>query len=207
MNEVSNPWVSQPVAPQTPTSTESAAPTSAIASGPRAPQRGIPVPDRVDQLPTRDHHVAADLWLLGAHGGAGESSLAELVLQWRSAGHAWPRVPGHTLRSRVLLTARSNVRGLRAAQSIATQWAAGLAPFVDLVGLVIVADAPGKTPRPIRELTQLVSGGVPRTWHVPWIESWRLGDPVALESAPRPVRRLVDDLQTVLAPGAPGTTN
>lgn len=207
MNEVSNPWVSQPVAPQTPASPESAAPTSAIASGPSAPQRGIPVPDRVDQLPTRDHHVAADLWLLGAHGGAGESSLAELVLQWRPAGHAWPRVPGHPLRSRVLLTARSNVRGLRAAQSAATQWAAGLAPFVDLVGLVIVADAPGKAPRPIRELTQLISGGVPRTWHVPWIESWRLGDPVVLESAPRPVRRLVDDLQTVLAPGAPGTTN
>jgi hypothetical protein len=206
MNEVSNPWLSQPVASQTRASTESAVPSSAVAHGPRAPQRGIPVPDRVDQLPTRDHQSAADLWLLGAHGGAGESSLSELVPQWRPSGHSWPRVPGHPLRSRVLLTARSNVRGLRAAQSATTQWAAGLAPFVDLVGLVIVADAPGKTPRPIRELMQLVSGGAPRTWHVPWIESWRLGDPVALESAPRPVRRLVDDLQTVLASGATGTS-
>ena len=99
------------------------------------------------------------------------------------------------------------MHGLRAAQSAATQWAAGLAPFVQLIGLVVVADAPGKMPRPIRELTHLVSGGVPRTWHVPWNEAWRLGEPTALDTAPRQVRRLVDDLNAVIRHGAPGTAN
>ena len=207
MNEGSNPWVSQPMAQQAPVVVESPETSSTIANGPRSPQQGVPAPDRVDQLPTFDHRTPADLWVLGAHGGAAESSLAALVPQWRAANHGWPRVPGHPLRSRVLLTVRSNVRGLQSAQSAATQWAAGLAPFVELVGLVVVADAPGRMPRPIRDLTQLVSGGVPRTWHLPWIESWRLGEPVALESAPRPARRLVDDLQAVLQPGATGTTN
>lgn len=207
MNEGSNPWVSQPMAQQAPVVVESPATSSTVASGPRAPQQGVPAPDRVDQLPTFDHRTQADLWVLGAHGGAAESAVAALLPQWRAAQHAWPRVPGHPLRSPVLLTARSSVSGLRAAQSAATQWAAGLAPFVDLVGLVIVADAPGRLPRPIRELTHLVGGGVPRTWHVPWIEAWRLGEPISLESSPRAVRQLADDLQSILRPGASGATN
>ena len=102
--------------------------------------------------------------------------------------------------------ARSNVRGLRAAQSAATTWAAGLAPSVDVVGLVVVADAPGRLPRALRDLHQLVAGGVPRTWLVPWIEAWRIGEPISLDTAPREVRRLVDDLRALLGPGADGTT-
>jgi hypothetical protein len=107
----------------------------------------------------------------------------------------------------VVLIARSSGRGLRAAQAAATQWAAGLAPNVEVLGLVIVADAPGRLPRPLRELAQLVSGGVPRTWTVPWVESWRLGEPVALDSAPREVRRLVDELTALVTAGARGTAN
>ncbi|MBX9244627.1 hypothetical protein ICW40_07365 [Actinotalea ferrariae] len=99
----------------------------------------------------------------------------------------------------MVLVARPHASGLRAAQKAATHWAAGALPDVQLLGLVIVADAPGRLPRPLRELAALVSGGVPQTWQVPWIESWRLGDDVALESAPREVRRLIADL-TALAP-------
>jgi len=87
------------------------------------------------------------------------------------------------------------------------QWAGGLVPSVDVLGLVIVADAPGRLPRPLRDLAQVVSGGVPRTWNVPWVESWRLGEPPALNDAPREVRRLVDELRVILGPGAAGTTN
>lgn len=207
MDDVSNPWLSQPTAPDG-TAHLAAAPTlTTPPSGPLMPQGGVQAPDRVDQLPTFDHRMAAELWWVGAHGGAGETTLAGLVPSWQAAHHAWPRVPGYPAPSRVVLTARSNVNGLRAAQSAATQWAAGLAPFVQLIGLVIVADAPGKTPKPIRELTHLVSGGVPRTWHVPWNEAWRLGEQSSLDTAPRPVRRLVDDLNTVIRTGAPGTAN
>jgi len=108
--------------------------------------------------------------------------------------------------SRVVVTARSNMRGLRAAQLVATQWAAGLVPHAQVVGLVIVADAPGRLPRALRDFARLVGGGFPRTWSVPWIEPWRLGEPPDLSTAPRDVRRLVDDLSALLRPGAAGTT-
>lgn len=204
MTEGSNPWVSRSQrAEDAPAASQ---PTVGVAPprGPVAPQRGVRAPDHVDQLPTYERPPAA-LWLLGAHGGSGESTLAALVPEWQPAGHAWPRVQSPEP-SRVVLAARSNVRGLRAAQAAATQWAAGLVPFVEVVGLVVVADAPGRLPRPLRDLAQVVAGGVPRTWNVPWIESWRLGEAPSLPDAPREVRRLVDELSILLRPGATGTT-
>ncbi|MHA7620778.1 DUF6668 family protein [Cellulosimicrobium cellulans] len=185
----------------------SAAPADPALTGPRAPQRGIPAPDRADQLPIRPQPHGADLWWLGVHGGAGESALARLVLDWTAAAdHAWPQPPGPAP-VRVVLTARSNMRGLRAAQAAATQWAAGLIPHVEVLGLVILADAPGRLPRPLRDYVQLVAGGVPRTWTLPWIEAWRLGEPPTLATAPREVRRLIDELNALVRPGAPGTVN
>lgn len=200
-----NPWLSRPVTPE-PSAPLYAEPPTARATGPLAPQRGVPAPDRVDQLPTLSQGHQADLWWLGAHGGAGESSLAALVPEWSAAGHGWPLAPG-VKASRVVVVARSNMRGLRAAQLAATQWASGLVPHVQVVGLVVVADAPGRLPRPLREFAHLVAGGFPRTWTVPWIEAWRLGEPPELSTAPRDVRRLVDDLSALLRPGAAGTTN
>jgi hypothetical protein len=85
------------------------------------------------------------------------------------------------------------------------QWAAGLVPSVEVLGLVVMADAPGRVPRSLRDLLQVVSGGVPRTWTVPWVEAWRVGEPPALASSPREVQRLVDELTALL--GAAGTTN
>jgi hypothetical protein len=208
MTDAPNPWISRPASPPD-VSPEPASSLPARPTGPTAPQRGIPAPDRADQLPTVEFRTPAVLWWVGVHGGAGESSLAQLVPGWRGTEHAWPSVPSDRGRGRgrTVLVARSNVRGLRAAQAAATQWAAGLVPWVDVVGLVVVADAPGRLPRPLRDLHQLVAGGVPRTWTVPWIESWRLGDSVSLDAAPREVRRLVDDLRALLGPGAAGTTH
>jgi len=203
MTEGFNPWVSRPAASQEIT----LAPTQVLAAptGPQSPQLGIPVPDAVDQLPTIRQFRTAELWWLGVHGGAGESSLAALLPGSAAAQHGWPQVPNQLEPSRVILTARSNVRGLQAAQNAATQWAAGLVPFIEVLGLVIIADAPGKLPKPLRDLSHLVSGGVPRTWHVPWIESWRTGDQPELTALPRQVRRLIEDLQFILQTGASGT--
>ena len=208
MTDEGNPWVSRVASPRD-VSPEPASGLPARTTGPTGPQRGIPAPDRADQLPTVEFRAPADLWWVGVHGGSGESSLAQLVPGWRGTGHAWPAAPSDRGRGRgrSVLVARSNVRGLRAAQAAATQWAAGLVPGVDLVGLVVVADAPGRLPRPLRDLHQLVAGGVPRTWTVPWIDSWRLGEAVTLDTAPREVRRLVDDLRVLLGPGATGTTD
>lgn len=204
MTDGSNPWVSRPQSPG-PLAAEQAQEPVARPTGPVAPQRGVPAPDRVDQLAIVERAAPAELWWVGAHGGSAESSLAALVPEWSSADHAWPYVRGQQVPARVVLTARSNVRGLRAAQAAATQWASGLVPSVEVVGLVIVADAPGRLPKPLRDLAQVVAGGVPRTWSVPWIEPWRLGERPSLPAAPREVRRLVDDLRVLLRPGAAGT--
>lgn len=205
MSDDTNPWLSHPVTPESNTPLRTEVP-KAPPTGPLTPQIGILAPDLVDQLPTLSQPRRADLWLLGAHGGAGESSLATLVPSWSAAGHGWPHPPGADP-SRVLLVARSNMNGIQAAQFAARQWAAGLVPHAQVIGLVVVADAPGRLPRPLREFAQIVAGGFPRSWAVPWIEAWRLGEPPDLSTAPREVRRLVDDLSALLRPGADGTTN
>ena len=192
---------------QVPTSDRPASPIRAgtadpLLSGATAPQGGVRAPDD-GLLPTLSHDWPAALWLLGAHGGAGESTLAELVPGWRAAHHGWPQVRSAIAAPRVVLLARTGVPGLLAARAAATQWAAGSTPPIELLGLVLVADAPGRLPRPIRDLARLVSGGVPRTWQLPWVEAWRLGAPVALETAPPTVRSVVRALRSALQAGTP----
>ena len=200
----SNPWLPQSEVAPTP---QPPLMTQPPAMGATAPQPGIPVPDQVDQLPTLEHTSGAPLWWVGVHGGAGEWTLAQLVPQWRQAEHAWPLVVGTSAAAPTVLVARSSVRGLRAAQLAATQWASGIVPHVTVLGLVVIADAPGRLPRPIRHLVKVVGGGVPRVWQVPWVEAWRLGEDVALQTSPREVRKLVDDLRALLQAGAERTTN
>lgn len=77
-----------------------------------------------------------------------------------------------------MLVARTHYYGLTRAQLAARQWASAQVPEgVEVLGLVQVADAPGKLPRPLREFAALVAGGFPRVWEIPWIEDLRLGAP------------------------------
>lgn len=193
----SNPWITRSAEP----AVEPEAPVvdgrPIPATGPTAPQPGVPEPAAENLLPVREVWSAPSLWVLGTHGGAGESVLAGLVPSWEAADHAWPRpVEGAT--APVLLVARTHMRGLLSARTAATQWAAGVVPHADVFGLVLIADAPGRLPRPLRELAQVVSGGVPRTWTVPWNESWRLGESPTLADAPRAARRMVDELHGII---------
>ena len=204
MAEGRNPWLSQPAQPE-PVAAETEE-RATRPTGPTRPQRGVPEPGREDRLPILSQRRGAELWCVGAHGGAGETSFARLVEGWAAAEHGWPQVPDGAT-AEVVLTARSSMHGLRTAQNAATQWASGLVPDVNLLGLVIVADAPGRLPRPLRDFAKIVAGGVPRMWSVPWIESWRLGDDPQLSEAPHAVRRIVDELRALTRPGAAGTTN
>jgi hypothetical protein len=184
-----------------------AASSPILASLPRplTPQLGVLSPEGVDLLGRRPATQPATLWWVGVHGGAGESTLAALVDGSHAADHRWP-VPEDPSQdtARVLLVARSSAHGLHRAQLACTQWASGSVPGVELLGLVLVADAPGRLPRPLRDLAALVAGGAPRVWHLPWIESWRLGAPPLAETSPLPVRRLLLDLDALLSPGAAG---
>lgn len=201
---VANPWIAAPVP-----AIEALPPLRGAATrpvGPTVPQPAtVQAPPTLARLPVSTRLYAAQLWWLGVHGGAGESTLAGFVPGSVAAHHAWP-APIDGARAQVVLVARTHQRGLTDAQSAATEWAAGLVPHVDLLGLVLLADAPGRLPRPLREHAQLVSGGVPRTWTVPWVEQWRLD--VATVPGPREVQRLVADLSGLLArPGLPGDTD
>lgn len=165
---------------------------------PTTPQPGVPEPDSADRLPRRDVDRPAALWWLGVHGGAGESTLAVTVPGSRAAGHAWPIMQDGSP-SNVILVARSNAKGLAAAQRAATEWASGSLPTVRVRGLVIVADSHGKLPKLLRNLAQVVSGGVPVVWQVPWVEAWRLGEPVSLDLSPKEVRALAAAATALIA--------
>ncbi|GAA1865081.1 DUF6668 family protein [Myceligenerans crystallogenes] len=172
------------------------------ATGPTAPQRGVPGPRAGTGLRVVRHDAAARLWILGVHGGAGETSLALLDPDWRPAQHGWPYTGQEG--ARVVLAARSNAVGLETARIAATQWASGQVGFAEVVGLVVVADAPGALPKPLRDLAKDVAGGVPRVWNFPWVEDWRLGVPPSPASAPDPVRKIVKDLNALAGQGSTG---
>lgn len=202
MSERANPWLSQP---STPTAVAQplvvAVPPT---SGPAAPQRGVPAPDQVDRLPVRDQSATPAVWWLGVHGGAGESTLAALTSgRSAAAGHAWPRNGGGL--TPVVLVARSNAAGLRAAQNALREWGAGLTPS-NVLGLVVMADAPGRMPRALRDRLTVVAGGGPRTWTVPWVDAWRFEEPTNAP-IPRDVERVFDELSAVTGIGASSTAN
>ena len=109
--------------------------------------------------------------LLGAHGGAGVSSLLRAGLDQLAvdAGRCWPQG------GPVLLVARTSTNGLEWARDLARQHASGLAGAeVELLGLVLVPDAPGRLPARAASLRDLVRGAFARTWQLPWLEEWRM---------------------------------
>ncbi|WP_404800486.1 DUF6668 family protein [Actinomadura montaniterrae] len=138
------------------------------------------------------------VWLSSCHGGAGTSTLAALIPRSMSAGRYWP-TPPFPGQASVLLVARSHASGLCAIQAAARQWAAGVLPNVRLLGLVVIADAPGKRPKPLSDLVQLISGGVPRLWQLPWVEALRLGVPPEQVRLPSAYSQLVKDLERIVS--------
>ena len=134
-------------------------------------------------------------WWVGCHGGAGCSTLARLIPGGWEAGRAWPRPelggpPG------VLLVCRSHQHGLAAAAAAIRQWAAGLvSPAVSIWGLIIVADAPGRIPKPLAVWRSRLTGTVPATVLVPWVDRWRVQPPTQ-DTAPNEIAQLGRILQS-----------
>ena len=103
----------------------------------------------------------------------------------------------------MLLVCRADMRGLTAARSAVTHWVSGAGPKADLLGLAILADAPGKTPKALRDFAAIVGGGAPRLWTLPWVEAWRLGNVTA---PTREFQRFITDIAT-LAADTPNTAH
>lgn len=159
---------------------------------PPAPRRRAPAPGL--SLPTAglvsappagrsldtSAHPVDGVALLGAHGGAGVTSLLRAGLDRVAvdAGRCWPPT------GLVLLVARTSTSGLEWARDLARQHASGLAGDGELLGLVLIPDAPGRLAARTTGLRELVSGAFARTWHLPWLEEWRLA--AATEPLPAP---------------------
>ena len=129
-------------------------------------------PRRVQDVTARPLTADGVCWV-AAHGGAGASTLAK-VLGGTDIGCRWP---DSTLDepARVLLVARTDTQGLRAAARafnavIDNRYPAGMG----LLGLVLVADLPGRLPQTLRSRVRMLRSKAPM-WQVPWIPQWRLG--------------------------------
>lgn len=109
------------------------------------------------------------LWVVAAHGGAGATSWARL-LGAGDAGASWPDPSGFT---RAVVVARESFVGLKAAQGAAIQWASGQVEHVELAGLILSADVPGRTPKELVEYRRRVAGAFPRVWRVGFQSAWR----------------------------------
>jgi hypothetical protein len=204
MQQSLNPWITRPA---TADGAETATPEAHVPPGAviSEPLRGMVEPDAADRLASRTVSGSAALWVTGAHGGSGESRIADLIDGARIADHCWPVLQDGS-KPRVLLVCRADTRGLTAAQSALTQWASGAAPAVDLLGLAVLADAPGKTPKALRDFGAIVGGGAPRFWTLPWVEAWRHGDSTTALSA-REFQRFIIDLAVLATTTSPSTTN
>lgn len=169
-------------------------------TGATKPQLSVPQPDQIDRLPRRDvPDGTPDYWWLGVHGGAGETALARLDEHSRAAEHHWPQTAAG---STVVLVARSNMQGLRAAQRAAAEWASGSLPGIRVAGLVVMADAPGRLPKEIRDFARIVGGGVPHIWNVPWVDGWRLGHDVPHELLPKDLRIVLEQVRVTATTAA-----
>lgn len=149
-----------------------------------------PAPARVEQpprpaerprppAPSPSAPVAGAL-LVGAHGGSGARSVAAVLPGAQYAGRDWPDG-----QHRAVLVCRSTHRGLAATQALAREYRDGLAPAgIGLLGVIVVADCPGKMPGPLRRMARVMSGAVPILGEVPWIPAWRLGPPQPADELP-----------------------
>ncbi|MCF4139812.1 hypothetical protein L1856_27920 [Streptomyces sp. Tue 6430] len=109
---------------------------------------------------------------LGTHGGAGVSTLAA-VYGGHDCGRDWP---GPHDPPSVLLVGRTHAAGLESVLRVLEVFRRGQAPAgLDLDAVVLVADAPGRLPRPLAQRVRLIESAID-VYRVPWVQDWRLGD-------------------------------
>ena len=110
--------------------------------------------------------------ITGVHGGAGTTTVARLLAA-TDLGLDWParHDPQH-----VFLTARTNAAGLTAAsQTLAEYRKAEYPEGPYLAGFILVADAPGRLPKPLRRRIQVLASAT-MVYRLPWVSQWRLSD-------------------------------
>lgn len=146
-------------------------------------------------LPVADSGDIEGLVLVGAHGGAGTSTLAELT-GLADGGHVWPEASGAHPNA-VMVVCRGNLDGLDAALHMGRVAASGMLHGVQVWGLVVVADIPErrrKTPPVIEQRIELSKGAYPLVLRVDWIDGLRTREEA---SVPRQSRKTLSELESL----------
>ncbi len=107
------------------------------------------------------------VWLVGASGGVGVSTLAELGGDLLVDGGLFAPPWGAS----TYVVAATHPAGLSAATEFARAKARGEVAF-NVLGLLLVHDRP-KLSKPSLQLARSVAGLYPRTWTVPYMPAWR----------------------------------
>lgn len=154
------------------------------------------------------------LWLLGAHGGAGVSTLAQQIAPAADCGRRWPAVEAGESPF-VVIVCRETIAGLSAAHDLLRQYHSGHAgDRVRVVGLVACAHKPGRTPKEILRYRHIIDPLVPARgrWRIDWqdawprsaladLPTWTPGDPAPAKSADplAGIRAFAHDVVTQIA--------
>ena len=131
-----------------------------------------------EALPLAEHRLHARggrppvAGLVGAHGGSGASTLAQVFAPLGDADKQWPTHDEHPM---CVVACRSTRTGLDAAQSAVLQAQSGHAGKCTVLGVVIVADAPGKTPKALKQ-RETVLEELTTIWRVPYVAGLRTAD-------------------------------
>ncbi|WP_194838482.1 DUF6668 family protein [Nocardia sp. XZ_19_369] len=136
---------------------------------------GLKLPSATEQAPIwskplTEGSPAPAFWLLGAHGGAGVSTLARTWAPAADAQRGWPAADRYP---HVVIVARTHRAGLGAAHVLLRQAAGGLTGAATLLGLVTIADADGILPATLRRQRDLVEELAPQAWRIPYLEIYR----------------------------------
>ncbi|KPI20855.1 hypothetical protein OK074_7532 [Actinobacteria bacterium OK074] len=134
------------------------------------PAHGVPA-----YGPARTHRAGPRRYTwVATHGGAGATTLAA-VFGGHDAGRAWPS-PERGEPASLLLVGRTHASGLAAVVYTIDMVRRGAAPpGLDLDAVVLVADAPGRLPRPLAQRVKEIEALID-VYRVPWVPAWRLGD-------------------------------
>lgn len=122
--------------------------------------------------------IAPAVWMVGAHGGAGCSTLAMMMAPMGDAGQVWPAAEENPF---CVLVCRSTKYGLERAHQAALQARAGEAGDITLLGIVVVEDTAGKCPKALERKISVIEEHF-RVWRIPYIHELRLIEPYEVMS-------------------------
>lgn len=142
-----------------------------------APSESERAPVWESRLSRKAGEPAPVMWLLGAHGGAGVTTLESVWAPAADSRRGWPAAEKAPF---VVIVARMHATGLDAAHRLVMQHRAGAAGSCSLLGLVTVAAAPGKPDVSLTRRRELVAAAAGADWHIGWLPELLSTDSAAL---------------------------